>query len=96
MPWTTSTRRARLPAGWSATTVPRILARDNWTCYLCGQPGADSVDHVKPGDDHRDANLAAVHDKPCHRRKTATEGHAAHRAQLASRRHPGEVHPGSV
>lgn len=94
--WDTSTRRQRLPAGWSALIVPRILARDQGICYLCGQPGADAVDHIVAGDDHRDHNLAAVHDNPCHRRKTADEGHAANRARLAQGRHPGERHPGAV
>ncbi len=96
--WAGSTRRARLPAGWSSTIVPRILARDRAVCYLCGRPGADAVDHIQAGDDHSDANLASVHDHVwphCHRRKSSAEGNAARAArQAAGRRHPGERHPG--
>lgn len=96
MPWDTSDRASRLPAGWSRVTVPRILARDHGICYLCGRPGADEVDHVRPGDDHRDTNLAAVHGDPCHRAKTAREGGTAWAARRAQGRHPGERHPGAV
>jgi 5-methylcytosine-specific restriction endonuclease McrA len=42
----------------------RILARDGYVCWLCGQPDADSVDHVVPrvhGGDDTDANLRAAH-----------------------------------
>ena len=42
-----------------------ILQRDQWVCWLCGQPGADSVDHVLPvsrGGAHYDpSNLRAAH-----------------------------------
>lgn len=43
---------------------PRILARDHGICWLCGEPGADTLDHVVSrarggGDD--DANLRAAH-----------------------------------
>lgn len=98
MSWKTSGRRARLPAGWSSTIVPRILRRDGGLCHLCGAPGADAVDHMEPGDDHSDANLAAVHhDVPphCHRRKTAYEGLVAQFGEVAPRRQP-EPHPGTV
>lgn len=41
-----------------------VLARDGGVCYVCGQAGANSVDHVRPrslggGDDL--ANLKAAH-----------------------------------
>lgn len=93
--WVGSTRAARLPPGWSTRIVPRILTRDRHVCYLCGMPGADTVDHITPGDDHSDANLAAVHDANppyCHRRKSSTEGNAARwkiREKRAPERHPG-------
>lgn len=95
--WQGSTRRQRLPATWGREIVPRILARDGGVCYLCGQPGADAVDHKNRGDDHRDENLAAVHDNNfphCHRRKSSREGNAARAARQGAARHPGERHPG--
>lgn len=95
--WRDSTRRRRLPANWSATVVRHVLARDAGICYLCGRPGADTVDHIEPGDDHRETNLAAVHDRNpphCHRYKSSLEGNAARRARRALARHPGERHPG--
>lgn len=93
--WAHSTRRARLPPGWSTRIVPRILARDGGVCYLCGQPGADTVDHIRAGDDHADSNLAAVHDRTpphCHRYKSSAEGNAA-RWRVREKREP-ERHPG--
>lgn len=91
--WVGSTRAARLPPNWATEIRPRILARDNHTCHLCGGPGADRVDHITPGDDHTDANLAAVHDTVwphCHRYKSSAEGNAA---KPRERRSP-EAHPG--
>ncbi|HEX5119827.1 MAG TPA: hypothetical protein VFW65_31970 [Pseudonocardiaceae bacterium] len=75
--------------------VPRILARDRYLCHVCGGPGADAVDHVIPGDDHRDSNLAAIHDATpphCHRYKSSAEGNTA-RWRLRETRTP-EPHPG--
>jgi 5-methylcytosine-specific restriction endonuclease McrA len=42
----------------------RVLQRDGYVCWLCGLPGADSVDHVNPrerGGDESDANLRGAH-----------------------------------
>jgi 5-methylcytosine-specific restriction endonuclease McrA len=51
--------------GWSYQRKrERILARDGYICWLCGLPGADSVDHVTPrvrGGDDSDENLRAAH-----------------------------------
>lgn len=74
--WAGSNRRARLPKDWPATRL-RILRRDHGICHVCGKPGADAVDHIVPGDDHRDSNLAAIHTHPCHATKSAREGQAA-------------------
>jgi 5-methylcytosine-specific restriction protein A len=56
-----------------------VMRRDDGICYLCGQPGADAVDHVNQSlqDDNRLSNLKAVHEQVepyCHRYKTAQEG----------------------
>ena len=42
----------------------QILKRDNYTCWICGQPEADTVDHLVPwvaGGPSQWANLAAAH-----------------------------------
>lgn len=78
-----SGRKERLPADWNFRRE-QVLKRDKGICYLCGQPGADSVDHIVAGDDHSYDNLAAAHQRVapyCHRRKTAQDGHRAKRAQ---------------
>lgn len=66
------------PAGWD-NDRKTVLQRDRGICYLCGRPGADTVDHVKArsrgGPDSLD-NYAAVHDRTpphCHRAKTNRE-----------------------
>ncbi len=52
-------------------------------CHVCGEPGADQVDHVVPiaegGRDHVD-NLRPIHSKPCHDDKTKAEGSRARTA----------------
>ena len=72
-----------------------VLARDQGICYVCGAPGADEVDHID-GDHHNDdpTNLAAIHDDPCHRRKSSREGHAARQHLRDAARRPSERHPG--
>lgn len=89
--WQSSTRRQRLPRDWPRIRA-RILTRDRGICHACGQPGATEVDHLVAGDDHQDANLAAIH-TACHRSKSSAEGHAA-RGQGPTRRRPPEQHPG--
>jgi 5-methylcytosine-specific restriction endonuclease McrA len=59
-PWGTSTRKARLPANWPQLRR-YVLDCDAYVCHACHQPGADQVDHVVAGDDHREENLAAIH-----------------------------------
>jgi len=99
--WAGSGRRARLPHGWPKIRA-RILKRDGRICHVCHGPGADAVDHIIPGDDHSDGNLAAIHqDVPpfCHRKKSSHEGAdaaKAARARRPGRRRPREPHPGLI
>lgn len=93
MAWEGSTRSRRLPPDWPARRQ-RVLARDRGVCHVCGLPGADEVDHVNAGDDHRDENLAAIHGRPCHATKSAREGNAARALRRVPRRRPAEPHPG--
>lgn len=87
----TSPRKARLPKGW-ASIRRRILERDEGICHVCHRGGADQVDHVVPGDDHSDGNLAAIHDDPCHRAKSSAEGAAARpKRKREVERHPGLI-----
>ena len=95
--WAGSDRRKRLPRDWFQRRA-RVLRRDQGICHVCLQPGADSVDHVIPGDAHDEANLKAIHKDPCHQRKSSAEGGQANgvrrRAQVAARKRPAERHPG--
>ncbi|WTJ65301.1 HNH endonuclease [Streptomyces niveus] len=97
MAWEGSTRRQRLPKGWPRIRR-RIVRRDGGVCTArysdgrrCELPGTD-VDHIEPGDDHRDANLQLL----CtwhHARKSSSEGGSAAALTRASvHRHPS-THP---
>lgn len=50
----------------------RIIRRDGGICHLCGQPGADTADHLQPvvhgGPVYDESNLAAAHQR-CNRRR---------------------------
>lgn len=55
---------------WREHTVPHIIRRDDGICHICGQPGADTADHIIPwskfppdakADADRAGNLAAAH-----------------------------------
>lgn len=56
-----------------------VIARDRGVCYICGEGGSDSVDHIVPkseGGSDLTENLAAVHEKippHCHKEKTKQE-----------------------
>ena len=107
MAWT-GNPRTTTPA-WRALRRS-ILKRDNYTCHVCGLPGADEVDHLQSWidctrlgiDPDHPTNLAAIHDDPCHRHRTAI--HAGPRGGRASgverarraalRQRPPEQHPG--
>ena len=75
-------RRENLPKNWRSLRR-FVLNRDKFICYICGEYGADGVDHVIPGDDHSTENLKAIHDQnknservSCHKVKTSKEGNA--------------------
>jgi len=84
-PWAGSKRRNRLPSNWR-NIREKIMARDNHACYLCGQYAAE-VDHIIPGDDHNESNLAAIC-IPCHRKKSALEGVEAKKLKRKNNEHP--------
>lgn len=84
----------------------RIGRRDNWLCQwqwrdelgkprICLAP-AREVDHIRPGNDHRDENLRCL----CtyhHAKKSSNEGNAAQavkRRQINKRFVRVEDHPG--
>jgi 5-methylcytosine-specific restriction protein A len=94
-PWAGSTRRQALPPDWPKRRRYVLHERDQGRCYLCGQPGATEVDHVKPiaegGTSHLD-NLAAVH-PTCHATKTAAEATRG-KARRLRRAREAEQHPG--
>lgn len=98
MPWSTSTRAARLPSDWPRR-VAIVARRAGGQCETtidgrrCPLRGAE-CDHVRRGDDHRLANLAWL----CvghHRDKTLAEATAARALMYARGRHPVEDHPGA-
>lgn len=84
------------PSDWKRT-VARIIRRDGALCYVCGRPGADTVDHVTPvaeGGTHRDGNLRAIHRAPCHAAKTERErlrGVARRARRRTPRRNPNLI-----
>ena len=100
MPWSTSDRRSRLPADWPQI-VARIKKRDQNRCKKrlpvtgkrCPRRGTD-VDHIIPGDDHRDENLQLLCEEH-HREKSAQEGHQARwgrqKITLRTERQPGRL-----
>lgn len=59
-----------------------VMAEHGGCCHVCGQPGADQIDHVVPlahGGTERRSNLAPIHAEPCHRLKTEAESAASRR-----------------
>jgi len=88
-----SSRPPGMPAGWSS--VRRKVLRSSDVCWLCGQHGADEVDHMIPR--HRGGgegdNLKPVH-RACHARKSSAEGNARQRELRARKRRPVDRHPG--
>ncbi|WUO14006.1 HNH endonuclease [Streptomyces sp. NBC_00289] len=99
--WAGSDRRERLPADWPRIRL-RVLRRDGHRCthrdqygVRCDEPATD-VDHIVPGDDHRETNLRAL----CgfhHQAKSSREGglaQAARRRRINNRFRRAEAHPG--
>lgn len=93
----TSDRRSRLPRNWSAIRR-RILYRDKF-CRGCQVNFSTEVDHILPGDDHRDENLQGLC-RYCHSRKSAREGGLAtgviRRQRAALKKRPPEPHPSGM
>ncbi|KOG26808.1 HNH endonuclease [Streptomyces viridochromogenes] len=99
--WSSSDRRERLPADWPKIRL-RVLRRDGHRCTARDQYGerceelATDVDHIVPGDDHRETNLRAL----CgfhHQAKSSREGAlalAAQRRRIGKRFKRTEAHPG--
>lgn len=57
--------------GWQCIRDRILNASD--VCYICGKPGADSVDHVIPkarGGTDDPSNLRPAHLHPCNRAKS--------------------------
>jgi 5-methylcytosine-specific restriction enzyme A len=88
------------PRSLPRTVTRAILARDQGICNICGQPGADTVDHVvnvKSGGTDDPANTRACHARPCHAAKTARESAAARaRIERPKARRDPEPHPGTL
>jgi 5-methylcytosine-specific restriction endonuclease McrA len=92
----TSRRTVPLPRDWK-TIRARVLRRHAHICHVCGEAGADEVDHVVPavrGGTDDEENLRPIHGwrtgKNCHLHKTAQEAHGE------ARRRPAEKHPGMI
>lgn len=92
--WTDSNRLSRLPPNWKRVVRPAVFAAYGTTCHWCRRPGADSVDHLRPGDDHSLENLRPIHQHPCHAQKSAQEGVEARTTRRESIKRPKERHPG--
>lgn len=72
-------RRAVLGRGGRKSQRKRarfVMARDGGVCHVCGQGGADQVDHVvalAAGGEDTVYNMAPIHSGECHREKTQRE-----------------------
>jgi 5-methylcytosine-specific restriction protein A len=85
-----------MPANWFS--VRRAVLRGSTVCSMCGQPGADEVDHIVPrsrGGSDDLTNLRPVH-RACHASKSSREGVERRRALRANRVRPSGRHPGSL
>lgn len=58
---------------WAFRQTRARILKHNDTCWICGKPGADSVDHVIPrsqGGTDEPTNLRPAHMHPCNRAKS--------------------------
>lgn len=83
-PWADSSHNQHRTISGSAeqARARRIIDRDHGICHVCHQPGADQADHVIPfteGGADDEANMAAIHARPCHQAKTSAEAARARR-----------------
>jgi|GEM_PF-2244048 len=66
-----------------------VLREAEYICYVCGLPGATTVDHIIPiseGGSLRDrGNLGAIHQDPCHDDKTNAENARRNTRRAAAR-----------
>lgn len=73
-------RHGRMRSGSKEQRINRVVLRNYYgVCHVCGQPGADEVDHVIPlseggADDYH--NRRPIHSEPCHQQKTQREARA--------------------
>lgn len=93
--WEGSTRRQTLPANWYREIRPAVIARDRscrWPTPgggVCGDPGANQVDHIGDRDDHSLGNLQLLCEAH-HRFKSAQQGGlAGGRIGRPRGKHPG-------
>lgn len=93
--WTRSEGFTPLPRDWAR--LRRRVLRGSDVCHVCGNRGADQVDHVVArgaGGSDELSNLAPIHREPCHRLKTLKEATVIAAARRAASRRPVERHPG--
>jgi 5-methylcytosine-specific restriction endonuclease McrA len=63
----------RFGPGW-ASISKAIIERDGGICHICGQPGADTTDHLHPrayGGDSTDLEMLAAAHRVCNSRRGA-------------------------
>ena len=95
MAWERSEGFTPLPKNWHK--LRRRVLRGSDVCHVCGNRGADQVDHVVArgaGGSDELSNLAPIHREPCHRLKTLKEATVIAAARRAASRRPVERHPG--
>lgn len=98
--WAGSDRRSRLPDNWAVLRL-RILRRDGHRCTAEDLDGvrcperATDVDHVRPGDDHRDTNLTSLcsHHHAVKSSREGAQALAAKKRRNAAKFDRRETHP---
>lgn len=63
-------------SGWNTRQIHQalthVIARDGGTCWLCGHPGANSIDHVIPVIQRPDLEWTSTNWKGAHLTKAGT------------------------